>query len=80
MLMHQINAENAANSSGASALLPPGPKGVYGLVNSSLHIWDTRVRVRAFVDHVSRLRGVFLVRCPVLVGPRMEQLTSTHWA
>lgn len=78
MLMHQINAENAANSSGPSAMLPRGPQGVRSLVNSCLHIWDTRARVRAFVDDVSRLRRVFLVRCPVLVGARMEQLTSTH--
>lgn len=48
--MHQINAENAANSSGPSALLPGGPRGVGRLVNSCLHIWDTRVRGRAFVD------------------------------
>lgn len=46
----QINAENAANSSGPSALLPGGPRCVGRLVNSCLHIWGTCVRIRAFVD------------------------------
>lgn len=76
MLMHQINAENAANSSGPSALPEPGgPRGVGRLPDSCLHIWDTRVRGRAFADE--RCWWV-LVRRPLLVGARTEPPASTH--
>lgn len=51
MLMHQINAENAANSGGPSALLPAGPRGVGRLADSRLATSGTRVHAAVrFVD------------------------------